>query len=269
MILCLDAGNTQIFGGVFVGPELKLRFRKSSTQSFSSDEFGIFLKTLLRENELEPKKVQAIAICSVVPNIVYSLRSACRKYFGIEPFFLQAGVKTGLRIGYHNPTEVGADRIANAMGAKQLYPGQNLIIVDLGTATTFCAIRGGKDYLGGTIIPGIRISMEALEERTAKLPRVEITRREKALGRNTLESIQSGLFYGHLGAMKEIIAKLKVEAFENETVKVIGTGGFSHLFEKEGVFDLVASDLVLEGLKIAFEMNQKERSCHDDLHAEM
>jgi type III pantothenate kinase len=269
MILCLDVGNTQIFGGIFIESELKLRFRKSSTQSFSSDEFGIFFRNVLRENDLDPQKVQAISICSVVPNIVYSLRSACRKYFDIEPFFLQAGVRTGLRIGYHNPTEVGTDRIANAMGANQFYPEQNLIIVDLGTATTFCAIRSGKDYLGGTIIPGIRISMEALEERTAKLPRVEIIRREKALGKNTLESIQSGLFYGHLGAMKEIILRLKSEAFPNEKVKVIGTGGFSQLFEKEGVFDLVASDLVLWGLKVALELNQKERISHVDLDAEM
>jgi type III pantothenate kinase len=174
MILCLDVGNSQIYGGVFDNEQICLQFRHTSSSGSSSDQFGIFLRTVLRENEISPESIEHIAICSVVPTLVHSLRNACKKYFGINPFVLQAGTKTGLKIGYRNPVEVGSDRIANAIAAKDLYPGKNLIIVDFGTATTFCAISKQKEYLGGVIIAGMRLSMEALESKTAKLPSVEI-----------------------------------------------------------------------------------------------
>lgn len=260
MILALDVGNTQMYGGVFDGREIRLRFRKTSLGGSSSDEFGIFLRNALRENGIDPKEVTQIGVCSVVPTVIYSLKRACEKYFDLSPFILQPGVKTGLKIKYHNPTEVGADRIANSIAGSNLYPQKNMIIVDLGTATTFCAISATKEYLGGTIIAGLRLNMEALELKTAKLPSVEIVAPQKALGQNTVESIQSGLYYGHLGQMKEITSRLAAECFNNEKPFIIGTGGFSVLFEREKIFDVIQPDLVLKGLVTAMAMNHPEGS---------
>lgn len=256
MILCLDVGNSQIYGGVFERDQMKLGFRRNSKQGSSSDEIGVFLRTVLRENAIDPTLIRRIVICSVVPDVVYSLRGACQKYFNIDPFFLQAGVKTGLQIKYRNPIEVGADRIANSIAATHLYPSQNLVLVDLGTATTFCAINKKKEYLGGVIVAGLRISMESLENKTAKLPAVEIVAKEETLGRSTVESIQSGLYYGHLGTLREISSRLQQECFPEEKAVIIGTGGFSHLFEKEKIFDAIIPDLVLKGLLISLQMNQ-------------
>lgn len=255
MILALDVGNSQIFGGVYEKEQLKFRFRKTSKTGASSDEIGVFLRSVLRENGMDPSKVQNIAMCSVVPDVVHSMKNACKKYFNINPFLLQAGVKTGLKINYRNPLEVGADRIANSISGVQLYPNKNLLIVDLGTATTFCAISKTKDYLGGSIVAGLRLNMEALENQTAKLPSVEIVSMEQALGRSTVESIQSGLYFGHLGTMKELIHRMSIECFAGEKPFVIGTGGFSSLFEKEKVFDVIQPDLVLQGLMLALKMN--------------
>ena len=255
MILCLDVGNTQIYGGLFDKDKMVLSFRKNSKSGASSDETGIFLRTAIRENGYDPAQVKQIAICSVVPEVIYSLRGACMKYFNINPFILQAGVKTGLRVKYRNPLEVGADRIANSIAGTHLYANKNLIIVDLGTATTFCAVTKEKDYLGGSIIAGLRLCMEALEAKTAKLPSVEIVSMYEALGRSTIESLQSGLYYGHLGAMKEIIAKVTKECFQDEKPLIIGTGGFSSLFEKEKIFDVIIPDLVLKGMLIALQHN--------------
>lgn len=255
VILVLDVGNSQVFGGVFDGEKLRFKFRKSSRQGNSSDELGIFLKSVLRENELKPEEIRQIAVCSVVPDLVYSIRSCCVKYFGITPFVLQAGVKTGLRIKYRNPIEVGSDRITNAIAATQLFPKKNLIIIDFGTATTYCAITADRDYLGGLIIPGLRISMEALEGNTAKLPAVEIQAPGELVGRSTVESIQSGLYHGNLAMVREITRQIKYDTFNRGETVVIGTGGFSRLFEKEGVFDALLPDLVLHGLRIALELN--------------
>lgn len=255
MILALDVGNSQIYGGVFEKDQLKLRFRKTSKTGASSDEIGVFLRSVLKENGMDPAKITHIAMCSVVPDVVYSLKNACKKYFNLNPFLLQAGVKTGLKINYRNPLEVGADRIANSIAATHLYPKKNLLIVDLGTATTFCAISKDKDYLGGSIVAGLRLNMEALESKTAKLPSVEIVALKEALGRSTVESIQSGLYFGHLGTMREISKRISDECFDGEKPFIIGTGGFSSLFEKEKVFDVTQPDLVLQGLHIALKMN--------------
>jgi len=255
MILALDVGNSQIYGGVFEKENLKFRFRKTSKTGASSDEIGIFLRSVLRENGMDPKNVTHIVMCSVVPDVVYSLKNACKKYFNLTPFLLQAGVKTGLKIDYRNPLEVGADRIANSIAATHLYPKKNILVVDLGTATTFCAISKDKAYLGGSIASGLRLNMEALENQTAKLPSVEIVPMKEALGRSTTESIQSGLYFGHLGMMREIIRRITDECFEGEQPYIIGTGGFSSLFEKEKIFDVTQPDLVLQGLLQALKMN--------------
>jgi type III pantothenate kinase len=259
MILALDVGNSQIFGGLIeessAGPKILFRFRKNSKGGSSSDEYGLFLKQVLRENGYDPANIQQIAICTVVPDVMHSLKGACQKYFDRTPFVLQAGVKTGLKIRYKNPLEVGSDRIANAIGALARYPGKNLVIIDLGTATTFCAVSKDKDYLGGAILAGLRISAEALESKTAKLPSVEILTPEVAVGKATVESIQTGLYYGHLGAMRELVARMTKDAFSGEAPFVIGTGGFARLFEREKIFHAEVPDLVLLGLYDALRMN--------------
>ncbi|MCB0355494.1 MAG: type III pantothenate kinase [Bdellovibrionales bacterium] len=263
MILCLDVGNSQIHGGIFAKEILKLQFRRTTRHGSTSDEFGVFLRNVLRENSLDPESVTQIAICTVVPEVLHSLKNACKKYFNINPFVLQAGVRTGLKIKYRNPLEVGADRIANAIAATHLYARDNLLVVDFGTATTFCAINRDKEYLGGVILPGLRISMSALESSTSKLPAVEIVVPENQLGRSTVESIQSGLFFGCLGAVKEVQERIIAEAFSGIRPKIIVTGGFASLFSEaiqKGIidshlFDMEIPDLVLKGLFLALKMN--------------
>ena len=255
MVLCLDVGNTQIFGGVFEDGKIKMRFRRNSRTGASSDEIGVFLRSVLRENDLDPGEVKQISLCTVVPEVLHSVKNACLKYFKLNPFVLQAGVKTGLKVRYKNPLEVGADRIANAIAGVQLHPCRNLLILDFGTATTFCAVSREKDYLGGVILAGLRISMEALEERTSKLPSVEIVRPASCLAKTTVESIQSGLYFGAVGQVREITARLTREAFDGEKPLVIGTGGFASLFPIGEIFDEESPDLVLHGLYAALKMN--------------
>jgi type III pantothenate kinase len=257
MILCLDVGNSQIFGGVFNAEKLGTTFRKTSKAGSSSDEFGLFLRSVLRENQIDPDLIEQIAICSVVPEVVHSLRNACLKYFNVTPFLLQPGIRTGLKIRYRNPVEVGADRIANAIAATSLYPNKNLIVIDFGTASTFDAITKDRDYLGGIITAGIRISMEALEMKTAKLPTVEIVEPETVIGRSTIENIQSGLFHGSLAMIEGLVQRISSEAFPNEKPLVIGTGGFARLFEKSKTFDVVLPNLVLTGVYQALKMSQE------------
>jgi type III pantothenate kinase len=256
MILALDVGNSQIFGGAFDQGGITIRFRKQSRPPTSSDELGLFLRSVLRENGGDPAHVTQIAICSVVPELIYSLRSCCRKYFGLDPFILQAGARTGLKIRYRNPVEVGPDRIANAIAATHLYPDQNVIIVDFGTATTIDAVSAARDFLGGIIVPGIRISMEALEKNTARLPNVEIVPPAELIGRSTIECIQSGLYFGSRAVVQELTREIRAQAFRGEPAVVIGTGGFSRLFERERLFDAVMPDLILVGLDRALALNE-------------
>jgi type III pantothenate kinase len=256
-MLCLDIGNSHIHGGIFVGDELQFQFRKATKTGSSSDEYGVFFKTVLRENGINPDKIKSISMCSVVPEVLYPINACLQKYFGIEAFVLQAGVKTGLQIGYLNPLEVGADRIANAIAVTHLYPNQNAIIIDLGTATTFCALTANKKYLGGVILPGLKLSMKALESGASKLGSVEIIEAEKVLGRTSNESIQSGLYYGSLGAMKEIIGRLTKEVFADKKPIILGTGGFTTIYRNAGIFDEIIPDLVLKGLYLANKLNLK------------
>jgi len=257
MLLALDIGNSQIFGGVYDGEDLKLTFRRSSSIRASSDEFGTFFRATLRENGVDPDEIDMAGICSVVPDAVHSLRNCFRKYFRFEPFLLQPGAKTGLKIRYRNPLEVGADKIANAIGALSRFPGRNLLIVDFGTATTLCAVSKEKEYLGGIITPGISTSMEALESKTARLPTVEIVRPAEVLGRSTVESIQSGLYYGALATMRSLAASITKERFANEPPVIVGTGGFGRLFEQEKLFDAFVPELPLIGLRRAVELSRR------------
>lgn len=255
MILCLDVGNSHIYGGVFADGKALLQFRYPSTTQCTSDQLGVFFRSVLRESGFDPADVKQIAVCSVVPSLDYSLRASLIKYFGIEPFFLKAGVKTGLKLNYKNTHEMGADRIADAIAAIHQFPEKNLIVIDLGTATTFDIISCDRTYRGGIIIPGIHIAMCALNENTAKLPPVNIIKPESIVGQSTITNIQSGLYYSHLGAMREILHMVAQEQFEKEDFIVIGTGGFAHLFEAENIFNIIIPDLVLQGLRLALMKN--------------
>lgn len=256
MYICLDIGNTHIYGGVFSSSkELKVTFRYPTQVSCTSDQLGIFLKSILREHQIEPNHVKQICIASVVPSIDYTVRAACLKFFDINPLFLKVGIKTGLKLSIKNPLELGADRVANAVAALDLFPGKDLIIVDYGTATTFCAVSKGSEYLGGAIIPGIKLSMESLFKGTAKLSAVDIVKTQVALGKTTETQIQSGLILSQIGTTRELIAKLKVEAFPHSNCAVIATGGYAHLLEDEGLFDEIVPDLVLHGLQVILEKN--------------
>jgi len=262
MLLTIDIGNTILYAGVFKEDDLIVQFRKTSQVSESSDEIGLFLTNVLRENSIKYNDIEHIAFCSVDPGADHSLRNSCIKYFNISPFELKVGIKTGLKIKYRNPLDVGSDRIANAIAATRLFPGKNLIIVDFGTATTFCVISKEREYLGGVIVPGMQISMEVLENKTAKLPSVEIIARKKVVGRSTITSIQSGLYFGQIGMAKEIQERITQESFDGESPFIIGTGGFSSLFRDTDLFDITIPDLVLQGLKIALDLNTKHISAY-------
>ena len=235
--------------------ELRVQFRKTTHPLGSSDELGVFFSAILREHDVPPREISRVAVCSVVPPALHSIRSACLKYFQCEPFVLQAGVKTGLKVRYRNPHEVGADRIANAIAATQRQPGRDVLVVDCGTATTLDVVSAAGDYLGGAILPGVGISAEMLASRTARLPAVEIARPEAALGRTTVESIQAGLYHGHVGAIRQLVAELSREAFAGAKPHIFGTGGFARMFEREGIFDEIVPELALAGLKYAEQLN--------------
>lgn len=256
MVLTLDIGNTQISGGVFLDGDLILQFRHTTAHYTSSDELGVFMRSVFRENGLDSKDVTDIVCCSVVPSLNYPLTSACIKYFDIDPLLVKPGIKTGLQLKYANPKEIGADRITAAIGAQAYYKDANIIIVDMGTATTVDILTSKREFLGGAILPGVNMSMQALAQGTAQLPNVEIGVPERACGTNTAEAIQSGLYYGALGAVKELISAYTREVFGGRKPMVIGTGGFSHLFQDEGIFNVVIPSLIFDGLYCALRMNK-------------
>ncbi len=256
MILCFDIGNTDIYGGVCKGRDLVLEFRKSSHEPPSADEFGVFVLQILASKNVPVSSLKAVAIASVVPDCNRIVAEACESYLGIKPLLLQAGVRTGLKIRTKNPAEVGADRIANAIAAVELFPGKDRVVVDMGTATTFCAINRDDDYLGGIIAAGMSLSMHALAKNTAKLPFVDLVKRTKCLGKTTVESIQSGLFFGHLGLLREAVMRLTAEVFDGRKPVVIVTGGHARYFKNEPLITDYIPDLVLRGLCRAVELNQ-------------
>jgi type III pantothenate kinase len=254
-ILCLDVGNTDIYGGICRDREVIMEFRKSNSLKPTADEFGVFVIQLLNSHGLDAAAIDAVAIASVVPDCNEVLIEASLRYLGKTPLLLQAGVKTGLKIRTTNPAEVGADRIANAIAAVERFPARNRIIIDMGTATTFCVVDAKDCYYGGVIAAGMGLSMRALARNTAKLPFVELGQPEQCLGRTTVESIRSGLYFGHLGLLRECTYRLASEAFGGEEPTVIGTGGHARLFADSGIFDAYLPGLVLQGLCRAVELN--------------
>ena len=255
MILCFDIGNTDIYGGVCRGRELVMEFRKSSHEPPSADEFGVFVLQILASKGVELNSLKAVAIASVVPDCNRMVVEACEKYLGLTPLMLQAGIRTGLRIRTKNPAEIGADRIANAIAAVELFPRSDRIVVDMGTATTFCAINRDDEYLGGVIAAGMALSMHALARNTAKLPFVDLVSRKSCLGKTTVESIQSGLYYGQLGLLKEVLGEFRTNVFDGREPVVIVTGGHARYFKNEPIITDYIPDLVLRGLCRAAELN--------------
>ena len=255
MILAIDIGNTNVVMGVYNEDILVKDWRFSSDRSKTSDEYGMLLKSLFFYGGIDIKEINGVIISSVVPQVNIAFEGMCHEYFGIEPLMVGPGMRTGLSIKYENPKEVGADRIVNAVAAYTMYQ-RSCIIVDFGTATTFCAISHRGEYLGGAISPGIVISSEALFQKASKLPRVEFRKPDKVIGKNTVVSIQSGLVYGYEGLVDSIVRRMKEEM---EGVPfVIATGGLAKLIgEASETIEKVDPYLTLTGLRILYERNNE------------
>ena len=259
MILLVDVGNTNIVLGLYENGDNIASWRISTDTKSTSDEYGIKIMQLFIQNGLDYKKVEGIIISSVVPNIMHSLENMIKKCFGLNPIIVGPGIKTGINIKYDNPKEVGADRIVNAVAAHEKY-NKDIIIIDFGTATTFCALRKSGDYLGGCIVPGVKISSDALFDRAAKLPRVELEFPNSVICKNTISSMQSGILYGYIGQVEYIVNKIKREMIEQGSSEpmVLATGGLAKLIAKKtNVIDKVDSELTLEGLRIIYEKNKE------------
>lgn len=257
MILVLDVGNTNIVLGIYQEKKLLVEWRLSTDYKRTADEYAIQVTQLFYQSGVDMKSIEGVIISSVVPNIMYSLEHMIRKYFNTTPIIVGPGVKTGINIKYDNPKEVGADRIVNAVAAYDTYK-KALIIIDFGTATTFCAIAKNGDYLGGTICPGIKISSEALFERAAKLPRVELVKPDTVICKNTVASMQAGIIYGYIGQVDYIVSKMKKEmqAKGEEEPVVVATGGLANLIAKDSnTIDKVEPFLTLDGLRIIYQKN--------------
>ncbi|MDX1805884.1 MAG: type III pantothenate kinase [Paenisporosarcina sp.] len=254
MILVLDTGNTNIVLGVYHSDELIHHWRMETDRYKTEDEYGMQVKALFNHAGIEFSQIHGIIISSVVPSIMFSLERMCQKYFGLKPLVVGPGVKTGLNIKYENPREVGADRIVNAVAAIEEY-GPPLIIVDFGTATTYCYINEKGEYMGGAIAPGIGISTEALFTKASKLPRIELTKPENVVGKNTVSAMQAGIVYGYVGQVEGIVSRMKAQSKEQPTV--IATGGMANLIASEStVIDKIDPYLTLKGLHIIYERNQ-------------
>jgi type III pantothenate kinase len=255
--LVIDVGNTNIVFGVYDGKKLIYDRRIATDKEKTSDEYGLLFDQFFKYDGIKREEIEDIIISSVVPTLMHTLPSMAQRYFNKVPIVIGPGVKTGMNIKYDNPREVGADRIVNAVGAYEKYGGP-VIIVDFGTANTFCYVNKEGEYLGGVITPGINISAEALFLRTAKLPKVEITKPEKIIGKNTITSIQSGLINGFAGMVDYIIDKMIEEMNQSiEDVMVVATGGFANLISSETKnIKVVDKYLTLEGLRIIYERNK-------------
>jgi len=260
MLLTIDVGNTNIVFGLFdldQGQKAPLShsWRIATTRERTADEYGLAFQELFRHRGIELSAVSEIIIASVVPPLHPVLETCCQRYFAISPLWVEPGVKTGLRVTIDNPNELGADRIVNCVGALEKY-GAPVIVLDLGTATTFDVVNENKEYLGGLILPGIKIAAEALFQRAARLPRVEIAKPEKLVGRNTIQAMQSGLYYGGIAQIDGILERL-TQQFPKAAV--VATGGLAKTISKESKYvQHLEPDLTLNGLRLIWHNNRRK-----------
>ncbi len=253
MILTLDVGNTNTVMGIFEGDKLEKHWRISTDKNKTPDEYGVLFNNLFSYANINSCDIKRILISSVVPQVVSVLRDTARDYFNLKPIIIGPGVKTGMNILMDDPREVGADRIVNAVGGYNIYGGP-LIIVDFGTATTFCAISSKGDYMGGAIAPGINVSTEALIGYAAKLPRIELECPDSVIGKNTVMAMQAGIIYGFVGQVEALVNKFKKEF--SVDVQVIATGGLVDLIaDQTEVIDIVEPFLTLKGLYYIAQLN--------------
>lgn len=256
MFLAVDIGNTNVTLGVYRGDQLEATWRIATVHDRMPDEYGILLIQLLAHRHVQPDAITGAAIASVVPNLTGAFRQVCARYLGQEALVVDAGVKTGVRIRYENPRDVGADRVVDCAAVQAKYGGP-ACVVDFGTATTFDAISREGDYLGGAIAPGIGIAAEALFARASKLYRVEIAAPPRAIGANTASAMQAGIFFGYVGLVEGLVARFRREL--GDDMRVIATGGLAEVVAKETpVIQHVDPWLTLDGLRIIYGLNRGE-----------
>ncbi len=255
MIFTMDIGNTNMKTALFDGDQMVNYWRVSTNKQYTSDEYGILLCNLFAHEGVDPTQVEGIAISSVAPTINFTIEHMCRNYFHQAPMFVGPGIKTGINIRYENPRELGSDRIANAVAAYAEY-GAPCIFIDFGSATTFGVVDEGGTFLGGCICPGVKLASEALVTGTAKLPRFELTRPDRVIGRTTLTNLQSGMYYGYVGLVRNIVRKMKQELGREATV--VATGGMALLFSEDAkCIDKLDGLLTLKGLRLIYERNHE------------
>ena len=258
MLLAFDVGNTNIVCGIYDGEELIKHWRLATNVLQTADGYAGVIGTLFHLNGIDFSDIEDVIISTVVPPIIPILESLSKRYFHVTPILVGPGIKTGLNILYDNPRELGADRIVNAVAAIAEY-NCPLIVIDMGTATTFCVIDEKGNYLGGAVAPGIGISMEALFQRASKLPRIELLKTKSVICKNTVSAMQAGIYYGFVGQIDEIVKRIKAE-MKREDIKVIATGGLASLLSKESkTIDVVDAMLTLKGLLILYEKNKNEK----------
>ena len=254
MLLAIDVGNTNITMGAFAGDALAATWRMSTESRWQPDECSVALQSMMTMKRVSPSDIDAVVICSVVPPLTPVFEEACVDTFGVTPLVVGAGTRTGVRILYEPPRDVGADRVVDAAAAFRLYGGP-LVVVDFGTATVFDAVTREGDYLGGALFPGIQIASEALVQRTSQLRRVELTAPKSAIGRNTVAALQSGLVFGHVALVEGMIARFRAEL--GDDARAVATGGLADLVASHTpVFHAVNPDLTLIGLRLVYDMNK-------------
>jgi len=254
MLLAIDIGNTTVTFGAFEGEKIKATWRVSTAIHRMPDEYANIMLSLMERQGITASQIKDVVICSVVPPLLIIFEEVCRHFLKKAPLVVEAGVKTGVRIDMDNPREVGPDRIVNAVAAHNLYGGP-VIVIDLGTATTLDVVSKGGDYIGGAIAPGIAIATEALFTRTAVLPRIELTIPKKAIGRNTVAAMQSGIVFGYIGLIEGLVSRIQAEL--DEKAKVVAAGGYAKLLaQATNVIEIVNPDLTLVGLRLIYNMNR-------------
>lgn len=257
MLLVIDIGNSNIVMGTYLGKTLDKHWRISTDQQKTGDEYGMILHELFRYQGVSATEIEHIIISTVVPPLIVPFAKMCERYFKVKPLIVGPGIKTGIKINYENPRAIGADRIVNVVGAYEQYGGP-LIVVDIGTATTFDVVASNGDFMGGVIAPGIMASADALVSSTAKLPRIELIPPKKIICHNTIQCMQAGIIYGYVGQLDTIVEKIKAEYGEGSAaMKVIATGGLAKMIFKESkTIDRIDHFLTLTGLRVLFERNQ-------------